>query len=483
MKIRQLLQEIDLINRLNSRTLELDIQGIADNSRDVEAGFVFVAIAGFKSDGHQYIEQAIEKGTLVVVGEQEITGLSIPYLQVENSRKALGIMARNFYGHPSKEKVMIGITGTNGKTTTSYMLQHFLENNGMTCAVIGTIQNVINGQKTKSANTTPSSLALHKLLSLSRDEVIIMEVSSHGLAQHRLAGITFDYSLFTNLHPEHLDYHGSMAEYFQTKLLMFHQLKANGTAVVNADNVWGRKLTETLQREGKSVYAIGRSSDCDLRVVHFTPTTSTMLVEERNETYQMDSAMNGMHNMYNTLMAYGTSRLLGIPKEKLLDSVPHFKGVEGRFEVSKLTNGSTVVVDYAHTPDAVSYCLETVKLQGAKRIIHVFGFRGDRDPSKRSAMLSISAEWSDRYILTLDDLNTVSQIEMVDDLKRLNETYGNEKGSIIPDRTVAIQKAINESKTGDWVVITGKGHENYQQSYQLPTISDRETIEFVIESE
>nr|WP_316047578.1 Mur ligase domain-containing protein [Planococcus glaciei] len=140
MKIRQLLQEIDLINRLNSRTLELDIQGIADNSRDVEAGFVFVAIAGFKSDGHQYIEQAIEKGTLVVVGEQEITGLSIPYLQVENSRKALGIMARNFYGHPSKEKVMIGITGTNGKTTTSYMLQHFLENNGMTCAVIGTIK-------------------------------------------------------------------------------------------------------------------------------------------------------------------------------------------------------------------------------------------------------------------------------------------------------------------------------------------------------
>lgn len=483
MKTRQLLHELHLITRLDSSTLELDIQGIADNSRDIETGFVFVAISGFESDGHQYIEQAIENGALVVIGEQVITGLSVPYLQVENSRKALGIMARNFYGHPSKEKVMIGITGTNGKTTTSYMLQHFLENNGMTCSVIGTIQNVINGQKTKSANTTPSSLALHKLLFLSQDDVVIMEVSSHGLAHHRLAGIEFDYGLFTNLHPEHLDYHGSMEEYFQTKLLMFQQLKIHGTAVVNADNVWGRKLTETLQSEGKSVYAIGKSADCDLRVVHFAPTTSTMLVEERGETYQIDSAMNGMHNMYNTLMAIGASRLLGIPPKKLLDSIPHFKGVEGRFEVSKLANGSTVVVDYAHTPDAVSYCLETVRLQGAQRIIHVFGFRGDRDSSKRSTMLSLSAEWSDRYILTLDDLNTVSQNEMADDLKRLNEIYGNEKGSIVLDRTLAIQKAINESKTGDWVVITGKGHENYQQSYQLPTISDRETIEFVTEPE
>ncbi|MGK7377302.1 UDP-N-acetylmuramoyl-L-alanyl-D-glutamate--2,6-diaminopimelate ligase [Planococcus sp. 1R117A] len=481
MKIRQLLHKLDLITRLDASTLELDIQGIADNSRDVEEGFAFVAIAGFESDGHGYIDQALEKGAALIIGEQAIAGLTVPYLQVVNSRKALGRMARNFYGHPSNRKVMIGITGTNGKTTTSYMLRHFLESNGISCSIIGTIQNVINGQKTKSSNTTPSSLALHKLLSHSHDEVVIMEVSSHGLAQHRLAGITFDFGLFTNLHPEHLDYHGSMEEYFQTKLLMFHQLKAHGTAVVNADNVWGRKLTETLQREGKSVYAIGRSADCDLRVVHFTPTTSTMLVEEKNETYQMDSAMNGMHNMYNTLMAVGVSRLLRIPKEKLLDSIPHFKGVEGRFEMTKRANGTTVVVDYAHTPDAIAYCLEAVKLQSARRIIHVFGFRGDRDPGKRSAMLSLSAEWSDRYILTLDDLNTVPRSEMLDVLKRLNEVYGNPKGSIVPDRTLAIQQAITDSQPGDWIVITGKGHEKYQQSYQLPTTSDRETVDFAIE--
>src|SRR5690606_2662339 len=161
---------------------------------------------------------------------------------------------RNFYGHPSNQKVMIGITGTNGKTTTSYMLQHFLESNGISCSVIGTIQNIINGNKIKTANTTPNSLAMHQLLSTSEDDVIIMEVSSHGLAQYRLEGIEFDYGLFTNLHHEHLDYHGSMEEYFQTKVLMFNQLKERGTAVVNGDNAWGRKLLEILRRDGKSVY-------------------------------------------------------------------------------------------------------------------------------------------------------------------------------------------------------------------------------------
>lgn len=483
MKISQVIYELDPIIQLDSGTLESDITGIADNSMDVEKNFVFVAIAGFESDGHSYIEQAVEKGASLVIGEQSIAGLGVPYLQVKNSRKALGIIARNFYGHPSDKKVMIGITGTNGKTTTSYMLQHFLKSWGMSCSVIGTIQNIINGEKMKSANTTPSSLTLHKLLSLSQDDVVIMEVSSHGLAQHRLEGIEFDYGLFTNLHHEHLDYHGSMEEYFSVKLALFEQLKDHGTAVVNADNSWGQQLLEILQRDGKLVYAVGKPADCDLNAVQFNPLASTMLIKESGEIYQIGSAMDGIHNMYNTLMAYATSRLLGIPKEQLLDSIPRFKGVEGRFETTSLANGSTVVVDYAHTPDAISYCLQAAKLQGANRIIHIFGFRGDRDPSKRNAMLAISAELSDRYILTLDDLNTVPEKTMLETLTHLNDSCGNRKGCIILDRTIAIQKAIRESQEGDWILITGKGHEKYQQSYQLPAASDRETVDFVIESE
>lgn len=483
MNISLLLNELDIITGLDSKIPEFYIQGIADNSKDVEEGYAFVAIEGFESDGHQYIEQAIEKGAVIVIGEQTITGLAVPYLQVENSRKALGIMARNFYGNPSKQKVVIGITGTNGKTTTSYMLQHFLESHGITCSVIGTIQNIINGKKTKSSNTTPSSLALHQLLSLSQDEVIIMEVSSHGLAQYRLEGIEFDYGLFTNLHHEHLDYHGSMKDYFQAKILMFNQLKDRGTAVVNTDNSWGQRLFNILQRDGKSVYAIGKAMKCDISILQFNSLNSTIMVEESHETYKIDSVMIGIHNMYNTLMAYGTSRLLDVPKEKLLNSIHHFNGVEGRFEIIKLANGSTVVIDYAHTSDAISYCLKTAKLQGAKRIVHIFGFRGDRDTSKRKAMLSASAELSNLYILTLDDLNTVSQSDMLDALKQADEIYGNRKGNIVLDRTLAIKKAIDEGKEGDWIVITGKGHEKYQQLYQLPTTSDRETVNFVIESE
>lgn len=479
MKISQLLHELDLNTRLDASTLEVDIQGIADNSKDVEEGFAFVAIAGFESDGHSYIDQALEKGAALVIGEQAITGLTVPYLQVENSRKALGRMARNFYGHPSSRKMMIGITGTNGKTTTSYMLQHLLESSGKTCSVIGTIQNIINGEKSKSSNTTPSALALHKLLSLSRDEVVIMEVSSHGLSQYRLEGIELDYCLFTNLHHEHLDYHETMEDYFQAKLLMFKQLKPNGKSIVNADNFWGQKLTGILQSEEIAVYTIGESVECNFKILQLDSQNSIAVIEENGEIRTIVSPMSGIHNVYNTLMAYATSRLLGISAETLIHSTYRFKGVEGRFEVSKLANGSTVVVDYAHTPDAISYCLKTARLQGAQRIIHIFGFRGDRDASKRKAMLTVAAELSDRYILTFDDLNTVSEKEMADVLKQLNEDYGNPKGKIITDRTLAINKAITESEPGDWIIITGKGHEKYQQPYELPASTDRETIEFV----
>ena len=210
MKLHQLLSNLDIKNGLRPELANIAVHGIADNSMDVEEGYVFVAIQGFDNDGHEFIEAAIKKGASLAIGEHEPENLSVPYIQVTNSRKALGIIARNFYGNPAKHKLVIGITGTNGKTTTSYMLKHLLENNGKSCSVIGTIQNVINGQKTSSLNTTPSSLVLHQLLSSSNDEVIIMEVSSHGLSQYRIEGIRFDYCLFTNLHHEHLDFHGSM---------------------------------------------------------------------------------------------------------------------------------------------------------------------------------------------------------------------------------------------------------------------------------
>lgn len=479
MKLYQLLDGLDLKKKLENTAADLIVHGLADNSKDVDRGDLFVAIKGLGSDGHDYIDNAIAKGAAVIVGEQPSADLSIPYIQVVNSRKALGIIANNFYGDPSKQKVMIGITGTNGKTTTSYMLKHLLESNGKTCSVIGTIQNIINGERTPSSNTTPSSLLLNKLIALSNDEVMIMEVSSHGLTQHRLEGIAFDYCLFTNLHPEHLDYHRSMEDYFQAKLLLFKQLNPAGKVIANTANPWGEKLTDTLQNEGKLVYQIGKSDKSQLRIIDFDLQNSIVSFEENNECNAAFSSISGIHNMYNTLMAYGTAKLMGLSKESILQSLREFEGVDGRFEVSKQANGATIIVDYAHTPDAIVHCLTTAKQCGANRIIHIFGFRGDRDSSKRDEMLTLTAQLSDQYILTSDDLNSVSSKEMLETCTQLNDNYGNEKGRIILDRTLAVEKAIQESRMGDWILITGKGHEKYQQDFQLPTKTDRETIEFI----
>ncbi|MFS0752828.1 UDP-N-acetylmuramoyl-L-alanyl-D-glutamate--2,6-diaminopimelate ligase [Oceanobacillus sp. 1P07AA] len=476
MKLKSLIEGINNTSKIDSETANLTITGIADSSVNVSQGYIFVAINGFNQDGHQFILKAIEKGACVIVGESEITGLTAPYIQVENSRKALGIIANKFYGNPSNQKLMIGITGTNGKTTTSYILKHLLESNGKSCSLIGTIENVINGQVKKSVNTTPSSLDLQRLIEESKDEVVIVEVSSHGLSQYRVQGITFDFCLFTNLEHEHLDYHPTMEDYFQTKMLLFDHLKEGGQAIVNTDNHWGKRLAKILQGKGINVNSIGQSSDNKVRLLYFNFKNSTIFVEDCNDVKLIFSPMHGIHNMYNTLMACVSARLLGLSEDSIIESVSNFQGVEGRFEKIKLTNGATIVVDYAHTAEAILHCLTTAKRLGANRVIHIFGFRGDRDHTKRQEMLTVTSGTSDQYILTLDDLNSVPQSEMIETLENLNTLYGNEKGLVIPDRTLAIKWAIEHSNPEDWIIITGKGHETYQQNYRLQTESDKDTV-------
>lgn len=476
MKLKSLIEEINTASELNAETANLTVTGIADSSDNVSQGYIFVAINGFNQDGHQFILKAIEKGACVIVGESEITGLTVPYIKVENSRKALGIIANKFYGNPSNQKLMIGITGTNGKTTTSYILKHALESNGKSCSLIGTIQNVINGQVKMSTNTTPSSLDLQRLIAESKDEVVIVEVSSHGLSQYRVQGITFDLCLFTNLEHDHLDYHPTMEDYFQTKMLLFDHLKEDGQAIVNTDNHWGKRLAKILQGKGINVNSIGQSSDNKVRILYFNFKNSTVFVEDGDEVNLIFSPMHGIHNMYNTLIAYVSARLVGLSEDSIIESVSNFQGVEGRFEKTKLSNGAIIVVDYAHTAEAILHCLTTAKLFGANRVIHIFGFRGDRDHTKRQEMLTVTSGTSDQYILTLDDLNSVPQSEMIETLENLNTLYGNEKGLVIPDRTLAIKWAIEHSNPEDWIIITGKGHETYQQNYRLQTESDKDTV-------
>lgn len=482
MKLKDLMKELSIEIKLKSENAHLTIKGITDNSATVSSGYLFIAIPGFNSDGHDYIKDAMNKGASVIVGEKAIPFLSVPYIQVENSRKSLGKIAKAFYGNVSEQKLVIGITGTNGKTTTSHIIKQILDYNGKSCAIFGTIQNVVNGKVLKSSNTTPSALDLHKLIAESNDEIVIIEVSSHGLSQFRIEGISFDYCLFTNLAPEHLDYHGTMGNYFHMKMLLFDHLKEHGQAIVNDDNYWGNSLVENLKNKGKNVLSIGNSPDCICQIRDLNSENSTATLEEKNSegTNLISSPIAGEHNLYNTLMAYVTCKNIGIHHHQIMEALANFKGIEGRFETIHLENGATVVIDYAHTQDAILHCLITAKKKGAKQITHIFGFREGRYVNKRKEMISVTSKMSDRYILTFDDLNAAEPMEMIKTLDDLQNQYGDaEKGMIIPDRTEAIEWAINHSKKDDWIIITGKGHENYQSDFKLQTRSDRETVQYL----
>ncbi|TWT25950.1 UDP-N-acetylmuramoyl-L-alanyl-D-glutamate--2,6-diaminopimelate ligase [Planomicrobium sp. CPCC 101110] len=479
MLLKNLISELQTIHTIAEDVLEQTVRGIAEDSRQIQPGYLFVAISGFGKDGHHFIGNAIENGASFIVGEAEGLQLPVPYLQVADSRKALGILAKAFYHNPSKAKLMIGITGTNGKTTTSYLLKQIFESAGRSCTVMGTIQNIINGQVAKSSNTTPNSLVAHQLLAKSTDDVVIMEVSSHGLSQHRIEGLEFDFCLFTNLHHEHLDYHDTLSEYFQAKSRLFDFLKPGGAAVVGTDTIWGTKLLGQLQTRGLKTFAVGETEENKGELAFDVKNSRIRLVEDGKKVH-VPSPLAGMHNLLNTLMAYCTARAAGLPQEDILAALHQFTGVAGRFETFKLPTGATVIIDYAHTPDALLHVLTTAKQLDAKRIVHIFGFRGNRDISKRKDMLSICSELSGQYILTMDDLNSVAYSDMLSDLVRMNEQYGNEKGIIMPDRTLAIKFAMENSKPGDFIIITGKGHETYQQSYELPAQSDQEAMNYVL---
>lgn len=482
MMLKKLIEDAGIENLTGMNVADISILGVTDNSRDIQKGYLFVAVSGYSVDGHNYIQDAVRLGASAVIGELDIGNLEVPYLQVNNSRKALGKIAKQFYVDPSKQKIMIGITGTNGKTTTSYMLHQIIKESGMSCSLIGTIQHIINGKTIDSHNTTPSALELYSLLASSEDKIVIMEVSSHALVQYRLEGIEFDYGIFTNLYHDHLDYHGTMENYFQAKTLLFEKLKPNGMAILNGDNFWGEKLHEYLKKRKVNTCVIGESKFCDLSIHDYdTATKAFVLLNDGGEIVRIILPMPGMHNLYNAAVAYAVARKLKIGKEDILLALKKFPGVPGRFEVYKDEYGPTIVIDYAHTADAIFYCLQTAKELGVERIFHIFGFRGGRDKNKRAEMVKVSSELSDVSILTMDDLNTEDYLDMKATLIDLYHKYIAENGLVIPDRTLAIQTVLKMAKKGDWVIVTGKGHESYKQDFSLPVTSDKETILYLLD--
>ncbi len=484
----QLGQLLDGITSCNSnKKSNQEINGVAYDSQRARPGFLFVALKGRTQDGHAYIKDAIQNGAVAVVGEsfQSISGIDeeVTMVQVPNSRKALAKLAANFYGRPYESMNLIGITGTNGKTTTSYLLESILLAAGAKPGVIGTINYRFSEQTWEAPVTTPESLELMQILRKMADSGVtdvIMEVSSHALDQGRVEGCPFRVAIFTNFSRDHLDYHGTMEAYFEAKSRLFRSLEESRTekrakAVINVDDPKGKdleKITHLLS------VTYGLSRNCDVRA-HIIRTSkkglSAKLVTPSGEI-DIQSSLIGDFNIYNILAASAAAMCLNIGPEKIASGIMQLKVVPGRLELVKNNRSLTVAVDYAHTPDALEKAIASIKPLATKgRLITVFGCGGDRDKGKRREMGRLAGKYSDLVIITSDNPRSenpdaiIAQIEegiCESGLKKLSELslfQAKESGYILEsDRGSAIRMAVEIADRNDFILIAGKGHEDYQ---------------------
>ncbi|QOR64649.1 UDP-N-acetylmuramoyl-L-alanyl-D-glutamate--2,6-diaminopimelate ligase [Cytobacillus suaedae] len=456
---------------------DIEINGIEFDSRKIKEGNLFVAISGHISDGHTFIQAAVDNGAAAIIGEKELMEeVSVPYYQVDNSRALLSQLANAFFQKPQYKHKMIGITGTNGKTTTAYMLHHILTTNGKSASLIGTVGYIINGKQHESALTTPDAITLQKMIYDSKDEYVVMEVSSHGLDQYRVACPMFDYAIFTNLTHEHLDYHLDLETYYQSKKKLFSCLKTEGKAIVGTYTLWGERLFRELYNDKTPIFSYGqkkRRETIYLKSYTSTP-TATFVVQDHGEEYQIRMKIPGKHNLLNALGSYICARDMGFTPGEVISALEKFEGAPGRFEEILTPTGAKVIIDYAHTPDGLSHALETATYCISNELYHIFGFRGNRDCSKRKEMVEISQKHCHHVYLTLDDLNGIEKEQMVQELFELSKPYANV--TVIEDRTDAISHTLGLLVKGDGLIITGKGPEKYKEQYHSPTLTDKETV-------
>ena len=459
MRLRELLEGMEVISQTISPDTE--ITHVCVDSRATQKGSLFVAVPGNRCDGGHYARQAVDRGAVCVVCQSELPP-DLPWVKVRDARLALSQLACRWYGHPSRQLTMLGVTGTNGKTTVTYLLRHILQRTGMKTGLIGTVQNIVGEQTLPAQRTTPDALQIQQLLSAMTKNGCshaVMEVSSHALDQHRAEGIDFAVGIFTNLTEDHLDYHGTMGCYCDAKAKLF-QMSRMG--VCNADDPWTERLLAGASCP--SVYygihnpAEVWSEDIFLhsRSVDFTVCTA------RTRT-PVHLGVPGRFSVYNALGAIAACGELGIPPEECAAALATFPGVAGRMEVVP-TPGKpyTLLIDYAHTPDALENVLKTVRGFAQNRVIAVFGCGGDREREKRPLMGHIAGKLADLTIITSDNPRTEEPMAIIRDI--LPGIAGAEDKYIVePDRRGAIALAMGRAAAGDVIVLCGKGHETYQE--------------------
>ena len=445
----------------------IQINQVTADSRIVEDQDLFVAIIGVAIDGHEFIEKAIKNGARAVICERIPSDLAekskVTFIRVDNSRKAYGIIASNYYDNPSASFKLIAVTGTNGKTSVSSMLFALFQKLGYSCGLVSTIDIRVGNEVLKTSHTTPDAMQLHKVFHQMKSKGVafcFMEASSHGIHQFRLSGIDVDAAVFTNLTQDHLDYHQTFAQYRDAKKMLFDQLSANAFALTNLDDKNGLFMLQNC-KANKLTYGLKNHADVKANILE-QQFSGTFL---RIETQEIWIKLVGEFNVYNIAAVYGVATALGADKEEVLKELSLLEPVKGRFEFISSSNGIKAVIDYAHTPDAIENVLNTINTLKASdnRLITLMGCGGNRDQSKRPLMGKIAATLSDEVFFTSDNPRDEDPEQIITQIISGVRAVDRHKYDVVIDRKEAIQKAVKIAQPGDVILIAGKGHETYQE--------------------
>jgi len=457
-----------ILNNLKYQTKNdisgVEIKKLSCDSRTVGAGDMFVAFRGYGQDGYKFIEEAIKKGAGVIAAESDFNApQGVIKILIKDTRTAFPVMADNFYGHPSEKLKVIGVTGTNGKTTITYIVENIIKAAGQESGVIGTINYRIKNNIIPAKNTTPGPIELQSMLSQMVNLGIhyaVMEVSSHSLDQHRMDSVRLDAAIFTNITPEHLDYHKTIESYLQAKGKIFERLKPDGCAILNKDDDRVASIKSPTKRKPVT-YSTVKDADVWARDIKLSIDDSRFTVMTPDGSYQINAKLIGIHNVSNMLAAIAAAYALKIDPAAVKKGVETVACVPGRLESVDAGQPFKVLVDYAHTEDAMRNVLNLLKAVAGKKILTVFGCGGDRDTGKRPLMGRAACEFSDHVIITSDNPRSEDPLKIILDIEKgIRGKFSNY--DIVPDRYKAIEKALRLASIDDIVVIAGKGHENYQ---------------------
>lgn len=464
MRLQELLKHLHPLCPLTEANPE--ITSIENDNRKVQQGSLFICIKGYTVDGHDFAQSAVESGAAAILAERPLK-LDVPVLVVNDTKRAMAVLADAFYEHPTKQLHLIGITGTNGKTTTSHLIEKILADAGKKTGLIGTMYTKIGNEIQETKNTTPESLTLQKTFKKMADEKVeaaVMEVSSHALDLGRVHGCDYNVAVFTNLTQDHLDYHHTMEEYKRAKSLLFSQLGNTFNvdqpkyAVLNADD----SASETYKKSTAAhvvTYGIDQAADIKAIDIEMTSSGTKFLLQALGKEFPMKIQLIGKFSIYNVLASVAAALVSGISIEQIIFSIENVKGVAGRVELVNAGQNFTVIVDYAHTPDSLENVLKTIQQFAKRKIFVVVGCGGDRDRTKRPIMAKIACQYATNPIFTSDNPRSEDPLAI---LKEMEEGVREEDYLVIPDRKEAIARAVQKASEGDVILIAGKGHETYQ---------------------